>query len=119
MPQAYAINVIESSLYIRHGLPSEYFEAAIESYATALKLLWCVMTGLSGLGVTSSIFIKHSSLKKDKHAERLVAAEANKELIEKEDGNDKYATQEVVIEVHDHTTSISAQKDKPSSEVEA
>jgi hypothetical protein len=119
MPQEYAINVIDSSLYIRHGLPSEYFEAAIESYAIALKLMWCVMTGLSGIGVVSSIFIKHRSLKKDKPAERLMTAEANMVLDEKEDGNDTSGTQEVVIiKVLAHTTSISAQKDIPSSEIE-
>ena len=118
MPQEYAINVIDSSLYIRHGLPSEYFEAAIESYAIALKLMWCVMTGLSGIGVISSTFIKHRSLKKDKPAERLMTAEANMVLDEKEDGNDTSGTQEVVIKVLAHTTSISAQKDIPSSEIE-
>ncbi|KAI8575503.1 hypothetical protein K450DRAFT_261509 [Umbelopsis ramanniana AG] len=66
MPSEYALQVIDSSLYVRDGLPSQYFEPTMVCYVAALKLLWQVMTAFSGVGFLASLFIKHSSLRRDK-----------------------------------------------------
>ncbi|KAI9277516.1 major facilitator superfamily domain-containing protein [Umbelopsis sp. AD052] len=98
MPTEIANKVINSALYIRNGLPSEYFQVTIDCYVAALQLVWYVMAGLAGVGVISSLFIKHSTLQTDqlKHA---VTSEAHPEITEAEGENDH--TPDQVIEVHD------------------
>ncbi|KAI8575038.1 hypothetical protein K450DRAFT_263633 [Umbelopsis ramanniana AG] len=102
MPTEIANNVIDSSLYIRNGLPSEYFQVTIDCYVAALQLLWYVMAGLAGVGVISSLFIKHSTLRTDK-LEHAVTSESHPEIIETEGKNDATAVQhnDTVVEVHD------------------
>lgn len=109
MPAEYAAKVIDSSLYVRNGLPPQYFEVAIDCYAYGLQLLWRVMTGLTGVGVITSFFIKHSSLRKGKHAEVVVSDTAAKD----DKNNEKSDDKAVVIEVHDTTENL---KDKSSTE---
>ncbi|KAH8548049.1 major facilitator superfamily domain-containing protein [Umbelopsis sp. PMI_123] len=107
MPSEIAANIIDSSLYIRNGLPSQYFQATIDCYVAALKLLWYVMAGFSGVGVIASLFIKHSSLRKDK-VKNTAASESDQEQVPVEEkcGHDIASVQHVdtILEVHDETS---------------
>jgi hypothetical protein len=102
MPNEIANNIIDSSLYIRTGLPSEYFQATIDCYVAALQLLWHVMAGFAAVGVIASLFIKHSTLRKDK-LKHAVASESNQETAEAEekDGHTAVQHKDTVVEVHD------------------
>lgn len=111
MPVEYALQVIDSSLYVRNGLPSQYFEATIECYVAALKLLWQVMTAFAGVGFLASLFIKHSSLRKDKPKATTVVAEPKKEETTTEEQPSTEANNnDAIIEVNDRDAEIS-QKD--------
>ncbi|KAH8548040.1 major facilitator superfamily domain-containing protein [Umbelopsis sp. PMI_123] len=111
MPSQYAFNIIDSSLYVRDGLPAQYFEVTIECYVQAMKLLWCVMTAFAGVGFLASWFIKHSSLRRDEPKATVVVCENKNEKAvgiseskkEESAGVEQHSTQvsDVVIEVHD------------------
>lgn len=110
MPQQYAAGVINSSLYVHNGLPPQYKQAAIDCYVSAMKLLWNVMTGLTGIGIISSVFIKHSSLRKDQDLVDEIDADATEKNLA--DNTDK--TDNVAIDVPELTTSNKPQEDIPS-----
>lgn len=59
-------SVLESSEYVRHGCPPEYFEQVLESYQEALKLIWHVMTAFSGVGFFCSLLVKSAPILKPK-----------------------------------------------------
>ncbi|CAO3678886.1 unnamed protein product [Umbelopsis ramanniana] len=105
MPAEIANNVIDSSLYIRNGLPSEYFQATIDCYVAALQLLWQVMAGFAGVAVIASLFIKHSSLQEDRLIQ-VVASEINQETTHAEGENGQATVQhnEIAVDVHEHDT---------------
>ncbi|KAI9277507.1 major facilitator superfamily domain-containing protein [Umbelopsis sp. AD052] len=105
MPSEYALHVIDSSLYVRDGLPSQYFEPTMICYVAALRLLWQVMTAFSGVGFLASLFIKHSSLRRDKKT-TVVSSEPEKV----ETTAEQPSTADAIIEVSDHESSP-----KPSS----
>lgn len=110
MPQEYATGVIDSSLYVRNGLPPQYKEAAIECYVIGIKLLWNVITGLTGIGLISCIFIKHSSLRKDKHIVKVIDTDATAvdasatNAIDEQPVDDAADTENVAIDVPEADT---------------
>lgn len=50
IPPEYAERIIDNPGFIREGLPSDYFDAAIMVYNDAYKMLWYLMVVLSGIG---------------------------------------------------------------------
>ncbi|CDH58634.1 tetracycline efflux protein [Lichtheimia corymbifera JMRC:FSU:9682] len=62
IPPEYAERIFDYPGFIRDGLPSQYFDAAIEVYNDAYKRLWYLMVIFSGIAFVSSLFIKQFSL---------------------------------------------------------
>ncbi|KAI8147048.1 major facilitator superfamily domain-containing protein [Fennellomyces sp. T-0311] len=62
IPSEHAAFVLKSPEYIRNGLPLEYFEATITTYADSMKDVWHILTIIGGLGFVCSLFIKHYPL---------------------------------------------------------
>jgi Major Facilitator Superfamily len=106
MPSEIALQVIDSSLYVRDGLPPQYFDATMECYVAALKLLWQVMTAFSGVGFLASLFIKHSSLRGDKPKTTTVVSDTEK-VETTADEQPSTTANDAVIEVSDHETESS------------
>jgi hypothetical protein len=100
MPLQYAERIIDSSLYIRNGLPLQYKDTAILCYVAGLKLLWNVITGIAGVGVISCIFIKHKSLCKDKDN----AEDIETVLTDKEPSSKSTNTGDIAVDVPVLTT---------------
>lgn len=50
VPPEYAERIFDDPRFIREGLPSDYFDAAIMVYNDAYKLLWYLMVVFSGIG---------------------------------------------------------------------
>ncbi|CAM0141945.1 hypothetical protein VKS41_004353 [Umbelopsis sp. WA50703] len=113
MPQEYATGVIDSSLYLRNGLPPQYLEAAIDCYVVGMKLLWNVITGLTGIGLLSCVFIKHSSLRKDKHLVKVVDTDGTAtDASEKQPADNTAEADNVAIDVPEVATT----SDKPQED---
>ena len=51
LPLEYAKNVLDSPNYIRNGLPSAYFDATIDIYASSMQLIWYISVTISGIGM--------------------------------------------------------------------
>lgn len=66
LPKELAYAVIQSSEFVNHGLPAEYLEVTLKVYVQALQLIWYVLIPMSGLGLVSSCFVKHYSVRKQK-----------------------------------------------------
>ncbi|CDH58633.1 mfs general substrate transporter [Lichtheimia corymbifera JMRC:FSU:9682] len=64
IPPEYAERIIDNPGFIREGLPSDYFDAAIMVYNDAYKMLWYLMVVFSGIAFVSSLFVKQYSLKR-------------------------------------------------------
>jgi hypothetical protein len=66
IPKDLAISVIQSSEFVNHGLPAEYLPVTLRIYVEALQLIWYVLIPMSGLGLLSSCFVKHYSVRRQK-----------------------------------------------------
>lgn len=51
IPPEYAKQMLDYPGFIRDGLPSQYFDAAISVYNDAYKLLWYLIVIFSGIGM--------------------------------------------------------------------
>lgn len=51
IPPEYAKQILDYPGFIRDGLPSQYFDAAISVYNDAYKRLWYLMVIFSGIGM--------------------------------------------------------------------
>ncbi|KAJ8662568.1 hypothetical protein O0I10_001529 [Lichtheimia ornata] len=64
IPSEYAKRIFDNPRFIRDGLPTQYFDAAIMVYNDAYKRLWYLLVVFSGIAFVSSLFVKQYSLKK-------------------------------------------------------
>ncbi|KAI8140963.1 major facilitator superfamily domain-containing protein [Fennellomyces sp. T-0311] len=64
IPMKYAEQVLDSPGYIRNGLPSEYVDAAISTYANSMRSVWIIIVIITGIGVLCSLFIKNYPLRR-------------------------------------------------------
>ncbi|KAI8330878.1 major facilitator superfamily domain-containing protein [Chlamydoabsidia padenii] len=62
VPREYVQPIIDSSFFVRHGLPSQYQAAALQVYNHSLRMVWYVMIGLTAIGLIGSFFVKHCDL---------------------------------------------------------
>lgn len=53
-------NVLDSSEYVRHGCPPEYFEIVLTSYLEALRLIWYIIVAMCGVGFLCSLNVRNA-----------------------------------------------------------
>ncbi|KAI9351882.1 major facilitator superfamily domain-containing protein [Pilaira anomala] len=53
-------NVLDSSEYVRHGCPPEYFEIVLTSYLDALRLIWYIIVAMCGVGFLCSLNVRNA-----------------------------------------------------------
>ncbi|KAG0167570.1 hypothetical protein DFQ30_005907 [Apophysomyces sp. BC1015] len=66
IPPQYAAQVIQSSEFVRQGLPAEYMQQTLEVYVEALRLIWHVIIPMAGMGFIASLFVRHYEIRKPK-----------------------------------------------------
>ncbi|CAO3652070.1 unnamed protein product [Cunninghamella blakesleeana] len=64
LPSDYVDIVIQQALYVHHGLPDQYKEATIQVYCDSIRLVWYVITPLTGLSILGCFLLQHYDLRK-------------------------------------------------------
>lgn len=58
--------VIQAADFVNHGLPIEFKPATLKVYVEAIQFIWYVFASMSALGLFSSCFVQHYSVRQQK-----------------------------------------------------